>query len=182
MGRRHDDDLRILAENLHPGSGGRGRRSPLFRWLYQRAEAFKRILETGQPSWDSVRTALIALDLRDAAGNPPTLRCVQNTWYAVKRAKGWTKPDRDQPVSIPAPVPSPTPARKPRAVEEDTEPPKYNFKPATLRNHVSSPPASAAPVRPKPQPVADPGRADRITQALLSGASKNPFRKDENED
>jgi len=45
-----------------PAGGGSGRRSPLFHWLYARADAFQKLLEDTNPSWVSVGLATVEFE------------------------------------------------------------------------------------------------------------------------
>jgi hypothetical protein len=92
MPKRTHADLTAITENLSPGLTGRGRRSPLFRWLFDRADTFQRLLEDKRPSWSAITKELSGLNLANGSGQPLTPRRVQRTWYAVVRVKGWDKP------------------------------------------------------------------------------------------
>lgn len=89
MIRKADNELRLIAKHLRPGARNSSARSSLFRWLYERADAFQRLLDDSQPSWKSVADALAVLDLRDGAGKLPTPVRIRKTWFEVRRAKGW---------------------------------------------------------------------------------------------
>jgi hypothetical protein len=107
MVRETHDDLRGIAKRLLPACGGSGRRSPLFRWLYARADAFQKLLEDTNPSWVSVAEALAAKGLLDGWGKHPTAERVRLTWFAVRRVKTQAPESRE---TRTVPVPSPTPA------------------------------------------------------------------------
>jgi hypothetical protein len=87
MRRNPDDELAELARNLTAARGGRGRRSPLFRWLNARADAFQTLLNETQPSWQSVAEGLAAQGIRDGAGKPPTAERVRKAWLEVRRVR-----------------------------------------------------------------------------------------------
>jgi hypothetical protein len=126
---RSADDLRLLMRHLKPGASGRGRRSTLFQWMFQRAPAFARMLDDVQPSWASVAAALTAQDLTDGAGKPPTAERARKTWFEVKRAKGWLLAPRPDGMSVPTadtrlsapPPPLPSIAPGSNAGDDDVE-------------------------------------------------------------
>ena len=91
MSRKVHADLQAIAARLSPSSGGRGRHSPLFRYLYERADAFKRLLDEKRPAWSAITSALASEGLTNGDGQPLTRRRVQKTWYAVEIAK-WRPP------------------------------------------------------------------------------------------
>ena len=57
-------------------------------YLYERAEAFKRLLDEKRPAWSAITSALAGEGLTNGDGQPLTRRRVQKTWYAVEIAKG----------------------------------------------------------------------------------------------
>lgn len=184
MSRKVRADLQAFAASLSPGSGGRSRHSPLFRWLYDRSDAFKRVLEDTRPSWDAVTTALTNEGLTNGDGKPLTRRRVQKTWYAVEQAKGW----HDKPVPAPQPVikaiPPPTlPFSRLRPDDgEDVPMPARTFGTAVLRNHVPSvPPSPAMPAETQRRSDPDPDRANQVIEALMSGAPRNRFKATDGE-
>lgn len=119
------DELRLITKHLKPGVGGRGRRSSLFHWMSARADAFQRVLDDTQPSWDSVASALAAQDLKDGSGKPPTGERARKTWFEVRRAKGWhLMPLQQSQQAAPAPRPPapliPLPHPEPSADDSPT--------------------------------------------------------------
>src|ERR1700761_7645230 len=84
-------DIQQFAQLLRASTrGGRGRRSPLFRWMYSHADDLKQVLDDVQPSWDSVAAALPDIDeIRDGSGKRPNGERVRKTWFEVRQAKGW---------------------------------------------------------------------------------------------
>jgi hypothetical protein len=180
MTKKVDPDLTEMTAQLHASGDAKGRRSPLFRWMFRRASEFRQMLDDTHASWDAIATAASSLGLKDGAGKLPTAERVRKTWFEVRRVKGWTKQSPPEPAA--APVPAPAPARKPRAVEDDAEPPPARtFNTAVLRNHVPSAVPPALPAQQKPQPEPDPDRASRVIEALMSGAPRNKFRTDDGE-
>src|ERR1700722_9573096 len=106
MVRETHDDLRGIAKRLLPACGGSGRRSPLFRWLYARADTFQKLLEDTNPSWISVAAALSAKGLRDGWGKHPTAERARLTWFAVRRAKSESaRQPETSAISVPSPAP-----------------------------------------------------------------------------
>ncbi|MBS0641391.1 MAG: hypothetical protein JSS43_16085 [Proteobacteria bacterium] len=111
-----DHELRAISKRLKPGAGGRGRHSTLYRWLYEHADGFQRLLNDSSPSWDSVADAMTTHGLTDGAGKPPTAERARKTWFEVRRAKGWmvAAPLPPAPTATPAPVrPIPPPLAPP---------------------------------------------------------------------
>ena len=106
MAAKKPDDLRIVAARLQAVAGGRGRRSPLYQWLFQRADAFQRLLDDTQPSWKSIADALIDLGIRDGTGKQPNAECVRQAWAAVTKARRAKPAPRLESV---APLPRPPP-------------------------------------------------------------------------
>jgi hypothetical protein len=98
MRRNPDDELAELARTLTAARGGRGRRSPLFRWLNVRADAFQTLLNETQPSWQSVAEGLAARGIRDGAGKPPTAERVRKAWLEVRRVRTRTMEPVPQPI------------------------------------------------------------------------------------
>jgi hypothetical protein len=110
MGRKVDDDLRLVAERLTPGGWRANRRSTLWHWMFKHAVAFEQLLRASQPTWKSVAEAMTALDLRDGSGKHPNAVRARKTWAEVKKAKSRRPKPRaslahDQAVPSPAPVP-----------------------------------------------------------------------------
>ena len=89
MTKKADPDLLRMTEQLQASTGGRGRRSSLFHWLFKRASNFDEMIKDRRPSWSSVAAAAAALDLKDGCGHPPTGERTRKTWFEVRRAKGW---------------------------------------------------------------------------------------------
>lgn len=116
--------------------GGRGRRSPLFRWMHARADDLKKMLDDVRPSWDAVAAVLPQIDeVKDGEGKRPNGERVRKTWFEVRQAKGWDAPKRDKP---PAPAsPKLTPNLDVTQVAQtnpsDDPPPRHTFRPAKIR-------------------------------------------------
>lgn len=67
------------------GAGGRGRRSPLSRWLRANHHEFAATLATREPRWDEVARGLSAMGLLDGNGKPPTGDRVRKVWWETRR-------------------------------------------------------------------------------------------------
>jgi hypothetical protein len=136
------DELRLMQKHLRPGVGGRGRHSTLYRWLFDHADAFHRLLTDSEPSWESVAEALAAHELLDGSGKPPTGDRARKTWYEVRRAKGWhlTGPSPPQ-IATAAPVsPAPPPSNPSPAVDSPPQADararfRAQFVASTIRNN-----------------------------------------------
>jgi hypothetical protein len=84
---------RLAAADPQTG-GGRGRRSPLYRWLFARAEDFRALLDEQHPVWADVAKSLIETDAVDPNGQVPSAERVRKAWYEVRQAKGWITPKK----------------------------------------------------------------------------------------
>jgi hypothetical protein len=105
----------MMSQLLQSGTtgGGRGRRSPLFRWMFSRADDLKKMLDDIHPSWDAVAAVLPQTDeVKDGEGKRPNGERVRKTWFEVRQAKGWApkEPVEAKPLDKPtAPASSPQP-------------------------------------------------------------------------
>jgi hypothetical protein len=136
-----DDIQTMMGQLLQTGSagGGRGRRSPLFRWMFSRADDLKQMLDDIHPSWDAVAAVLPQTDeVRDGENKRPSGERVRKTWFEVRMAKGWTPkvPVEAKPLEKP-PAPASSPIPKTAADDppdpEDDPPPRHTFRPAKIR-------------------------------------------------
>jgi hypothetical protein len=174
---------RLAAENSRARAIGRGRRSQLYLWLRahhdQLAESFA---ETG-PAWRSIAAHLGNIGVVGGWGDPAAPETVRKAWYQVRRdvvaARAEPAPDGSVPgVAFISAVPSvalPAPASAPVG---DSEPRPRKFGLAQLRGHSSS---AAPPPSPVPEPERiqrSPEEVERIVAEMMSGAPKNPFRRD----
>jgi hypothetical protein len=86
-------DVQELAQRLllQPKyGGGRGRHSPLFWWLFTRADDLRPIFDRTRATWDNIAAVLPDTDeIRDGAGKRPAGERLRKTWFAVCQAKGW---------------------------------------------------------------------------------------------
>jgi hypothetical protein len=112
---------RALSRQPKPGVG-RGRHSPLYWWLFTRADEVRAILEQGRPLWDDVAAHLPETAL-DGTGKRPTGDRARKAWVDVCKAKGWQSRGKDLPPSSGEPPPSlplPTiPAEDPPLTDDD---------------------------------------------------------------
>jgi hypothetical protein len=116
MTKEPSPDVQDLARRLSQKTGhirGRGRRSPLFRWMWQRVAMTSDRCSTRAGCLGGRRAELPDTDeIRDGRDKRPTGERVRRTWYEVRLAKGW--------ISQPAPDLTPLlveiPAKPVRAV------------------------------------------------------------------
>lgn len=69
------------------GVGGRGRHSPLSRWMQAHHDAFATMLADEDPSWNKVAVGFAKMKVHDGQGRPPTGECVRKTWWSVRQAR-----------------------------------------------------------------------------------------------
>jgi hypothetical protein len=172
---RIDEDLRKMAADLEAGACGRGRRSPLFRWIYTRADAVQQILADVQPTWESVAKALTTRKLTDGAGKPPTAERARKTWFEVRALKGWIASAKPPPPDAALPHRT-APERAPVAFDD---PPVRTFGTGRLRGHTASRPPVAPPAA--CSTPADPDRAAKVLAELMRDAPANRFKPDDGE-
>jgi hypothetical protein len=163
-------------------------RSPLWRWMHQNHDRLSALFEQAPPAWEVLVETFAGMGLTDRAGKNPTAETARKTWYRVRRNIAAARARRAGPAPEP-PVPdaafiSTTSARSaapsnpvsPPAGDPDPRPRKFGL--AQLRGHPSSTP-------PPPSPACEPERihrspeeVERIVADMMSGAPKNPFRRD----
>lgn len=85
------------------GVGGRGRHSPLSRWMQTHYDAFATMLADEDPNWNKVAAGFAAMKVHDGQGRPPTGECVRKTWWSVRQAR--TKAEDAKRSRTPAPPP-----------------------------------------------------------------------------
>lgn len=101
-----DAELRKIAEVARGGSG----RSPLYRWLRARHDAFAELVEENRPNWAALAEGFAGLGLTGADGRPLTAHTVRRTWWSVRRDVAAARARRATPPHPPAAVPAPPPA------------------------------------------------------------------------
>jgi len=177
----------FLAGHTTARTSGRGQRSQLYLWLRahhdQLVESFNR---TG-PSWSQIATSLGNNGVVDGAGKEPAPETVRATWYRVRRDVAAARVRRAKPVagaSVPADAFMATSIRPAAPLApvsppiDDPNPRPLKFGLAQLRGHPSSAPPPSPPV-PEPERIQrSPEEVERIVADMMSGAPKNPFRRD----
>jgi hypothetical protein len=108
---RQDAELQLIAELAKAGAG----RSPLYRWLRTRHDAFAALLEETRPSWSTLAEGFAELGIATTDGKPIAAEAVRHTWWRVRRDVAAARAKRAAP-PVPAPavaavVPVPPPAR-----------------------------------------------------------------------
>jgi hypothetical protein len=120
-----DDIQTMMGQLLQAGitGGGRGRRSPLFRWMFSRADDLKKMLDDINPSWDAVAAVLPQTDeVKDGEGKRPNGERVRKTWFEVRQAKGWAKSPDKPPAPASPPQAKPVSAIPPSAGSTPDDP------------------------------------------------------------
>ena len=119
---------------LEPASGGgRGRHSPLYWWMFTRADELRPILERTRTAWANVAAKLPDTDeTKDGTGRRPSGERVRKVWFEVRKAKGWTvdlpaaRPSAATKHNDPVPVaPPPQPPEPQVAVPADADSDNY---------------------------------------------------------
>lgn len=98
-----DAELRRIAEVARGGSG----RSPLYRWLRARHDAFAELVEETRPNWKGLAEGFTELGLEGADGRWLTAETVRRTWWRVRRDVAAARERRAKPPTPPAVVPEP---------------------------------------------------------------------------
>jgi hypothetical protein len=112
-----DAELRQIAAVARAGSG----RSPLYRWLRARHDAFAQLVEETRPNWTRLAEGFGALGLTGWRGRPLTGAMVQRTWWRVRRDVAALRQRRQQgPRPAPAVVVLAPPTRLPTPASADT--------------------------------------------------------------
>lgn len=106
-----DAELRRIAEVARGGSG----RSPLYRWLRARHDAFAELVEENRPNWAALAEGFAGLGLTGADGRPLTAHTVRRTWWSVRRDVAAARERRARSPHPPAAVPAPPPTAATRA-------------------------------------------------------------------
>ncbi|MGG5810557.1 hypothetical protein [Falsiroseomonas sp. CW058] len=121
---KRDAELRRIAEVARGGAG----RSPLYRWLRGRHDAFAELLDETRPSWGSLTDGFNDLGLAGPGGRALTPETVRHTWWRVRRDVAAARARREAaappppvvPVTRPAPTP-PSPAPPPASAPGGAE-------------------------------------------------------------
>ena len=78
---RHDAELQRIAELAKAGAG----RSPLYRWLRTRHDAFAALLEETRPNWRTLAEGFAELGITTADGKPIAAAAARHAWWRVRR-------------------------------------------------------------------------------------------------
>jgi hypothetical protein len=80
---RRDDELSRIAETIRHSGG----RSPLYRWLKPRHDAFAALLaeEGGRPDWQALAARFAELGIMGGNGQPVSPEAARHTWWRVRR-------------------------------------------------------------------------------------------------
>lgn len=87
----NDNGVERLLEALQRSSaigGGRGRRSPLYRWLRARHDQLLPVLDVhagGAPNWIVVAEVLRGEGVTDGSGKAPSSERVRKTWWMLRK-------------------------------------------------------------------------------------------------
>jgi hypothetical protein len=132
MTKEPSPDVQDLARRLSQKTGhirGRGRRSPLFRWMWQRADDLRPLFEHGRAAWADVAAELPDTnEIRDGRDKRPTGERVRRTWYEVRLAKGWISQPGPELTPMLVEIP-PEPVQPVRGAFDDDSPPQtFEFK------------------------------------------------------
>ena len=140
---KRDAELRLIAEVARGGAG----RSPLYRWLRARHDAFAELLDETRPRWRTLADGFNDLGLAGAGGQALTPETARHTWWRVRRDVAAARARR----GISAPPPAVVPAAH-------TVP-------------------AAAPPSPTPSPAPPPGAAQSALARLMAEMDERSGRK-----
>jgi hypothetical protein len=162
-------------------------RSPLWRWMHRNHDRLSALFEQAPPAWEILVETFGGMGLTDRAGKNPTPETARKTWYRVRRNIAAARARRTKPphaASVPgvtsisttwARSAAPSVPVSPPAGEPDPRPRKFGL--AQLRGHPASAPPPSPPV-PEPERIQrSPEEVERIVADMMSGAPKNPFRR-----
>ncbi|QQP92726.1 hypothetical protein IGS68_30150 (plasmid) [Skermanella sp. TT6] len=76
-----DPELEAIAGIARSAS----RRSPLYRWLHARHDAFAALIREDRPGWQALAGGFAGLGLLSPEGRPLTPEAVRHTWWRVRR-------------------------------------------------------------------------------------------------
>src|SRR4051794_4783690 len=76
-----DQGLESIAEIARSASG----RSPLYRWLRVRHDAFMELVNENRPNWKALAEGFAELGLLSLEGKPLTPEAVRHTWWRVRK-------------------------------------------------------------------------------------------------
>jgi hypothetical protein len=81
MSQKDDPEMDRIAEIARSGSG----RSPLYRWLKSRHDAFLELVSEERPDWKRLAQGFQEIGVLSPDGNPLTPEAVRHTWWRVRR-------------------------------------------------------------------------------------------------
>ena len=93
-----DAQLQRIAELAKAGAG----RSPLYRWLRTRHDAFAALLEETRPDWRTLAEGFAELGIGKSDGKPIAAEAARHVWWRVRRDVAAARARRAAP-----PLPSP---------------------------------------------------------------------------
>ncbi|UZO94587.1 Hypothetical protein RMP42_05786 (plasmid) [Roseomonas mucosa] len=97
-----DSELARIAEVARGGSG----RTPLYRWLRARHDAFAKLVEENRPNWKALAEGFTGLGLTASGGRPLSSEVVRRTWWAVRRDVAAARERHAKPPHPPAAMPA----------------------------------------------------------------------------
>jgi hypothetical protein len=175
----------LAAENAKGRSAGTGRRSRLYLWLRAHHDQLVEVFVQNGPSWARIASHLGKNGIVGDEGEAPAPETVRSAWYRVRRDVAAALARRDGPASVDVimspSVASPPPlVASPRPLPGQTSAPNGDPdpRPRKFGGHPSSAPLPPSPV-PEPDRIQrSPEEVERIVADMMSGAPKNPFRRD----
>jgi hypothetical protein len=94
-----DVQLKRITELAKAGAG----RSPLYRWLRTRHDAFAALLEETRPNWSTLAEGFAELGIAKPDGKPIAAEAARHVWWRVRRDVAAARSRRAAP-SLPAPA------------------------------------------------------------------------------
>ncbi|MBX9702204.1 MAG: hypothetical protein K2X74_22400 [Acetobacteraceae bacterium] len=105
--KRPDSEMQQLAELARAKAGPV--RSPLYRWLRARHDAFAALLEETRPEWRTLAEGFAKLGMTTPDGGAIAPATVRHTWWRVRRDVAAMRERRTAPKAVPSPVATPVP-------------------------------------------------------------------------
>lgn len=156
---------------------GRGRLSPLSKWLVARHDAFASMLSEYPASWTAIADALAAIGVTDGKGNAPTAERVRKTWWDARQRVSAKRAQTSAVHSQPGPDEITHGVLSVQEVERAPRPrPRLKIRPALPRDPVASPTTSPSDARPvhAPPPRTSPAREPDVeVQRILHAMDKH---------
>jgi len=168
---------------------GRGRTSPLARWLRAHHDEFHAMLIAKQPSWEEVAAALAAMGVHDGDDKPPAAERVRKAWWTIRRATATaraTRANKPQPPPL-APgeiAPAVLAIPPPDSIDTPRPRPRLDIRPALPRTETPGTkslgigtPATPAPVPLPVAPSPDSATSPPLPADTAVGAELNRLRQ-----